>query len=154
MTGPPLHAPSTVCPPRQLGPVSRSCPPFSHHPTGSISSSPVVGAAFPLSIRGFALLTPPSTLALSGCLHRGLGCPSRISPDLRCVKHITEVSPHQQLGTAGSPPCPSALPNPADQQVSSGDGRQHYSSGPDQEPSRHPLTVLVPPDCTPPQMGR
>ena len=66
---------------------------------------------------------------------------------------LAEVPTHQQPGTVGGSPCTPALSPPGHQQGRDSDDRQHHSRWPDQESGQHPLTILVPPDCSPSQVG-
>ena len=82
----------------------------------------------------------------------GGGSPD-VSPDFRHVVPSAEASSHQQSGTTGGSPRTSALPPPGHQQGRDSDDGQHHSRWSDQEPGRHTLMILVPPDCLPPRVA-
>ena len=152
-TGPSPHAPPSVRSQGQLGPVVGSPLYTGAHPTGHPLCSAVVGFPPQLTTGGPPTPPPPPTSALHRRFYRGMGSSSDVPSDFRHVVPSAEVSAHKQSGTASGSPRTSALPAPGHQQGRDSDDGQHHSCRSDQEPGRHTLTILVPPDCTPPRVG-
>ena len=152
-TGPSPHAPPSVCSQGQLGPVVGP-PLYTGTPLPQDVCSALQWWGTPLNLlQGSPYTPPPSTSALHRRFYQGMGSSSDVPPDFRHVVPSAEVSAHQRSGTAGGSPRSSALPAPGHQQGRDSEYGQHHSRRSDQEPGRHTLTILVPPDCTPPRVG-
>ena len=148
------HAPPSVRSQGQLGPVVGP-PLYTGTDTTGRPLSPAMVELPPQLASGGPLTPPlPQLQLFTDASTEGWGGPPDIAPDFRHMVPSAEVSSRQQSGTAGGSPCTSALPPPGHQQSRDSDDGQHHSRRSDQEPGRHTLTILVPPDCPPPQVGR